>query len=158
MAIAAALYFSNIAFNYTRPSVTVTQSYMVYNRVVRGDEYLIDEPHLHCCYHGGKYLVETHFPASYLRVYTLVGPIDNNPSTNYCLYVNLTALKQLKYIRVHVSVRTRTGAPPAWAGNPDATWEDTNVPSFWFVSRYWCPIRPDEFPLRVAVQVEVPGP
>lgn len=158
VAIAAAFYFSNIAFLYTRPYVTVSKVYTLYPRIVTGREYIVDKPTLRCCYTGGRYLVEEFYPLSYVTVTAMIGPLDDNPSTHYCLYLNVTALKQLRYIRVHASVLARNGAPPSWVGDATVDWQDNNVPSFWYASRYWCPIRSDEFPLKLEITVQVPGP
>ncbi len=158
LAIAVTLWVAGVASTYTETSVQVTKRLVLYKRPIRGDEYYQELPAVRCCYSGGKYLIKTFYPVGYVRITTMIGPIDNDPTTLYCVYLNVTAYKQLRYIRIRAHISTKNGGNPAWAGNPDVEWKEDNVPAFWYASRYWCPIREDEIPVTITVYVEVPAP
>lgn len=69
----------------------------------------------------------------------------------YTLYLRVTAVKNLDYLKVKVEVRTPYGYPRL-AASPIAEWEETDVPAGWYSERYWKPLEPDELPVTIIVQ------
>ncbi|RLE58598.1 MAG: hypothetical protein DRJ35_07600 [Thermoprotei archaeon] len=158
VALTVALYFSGVTGTFMHPTLVSSHTVVVTSTPLTGRERLEDKPTLSCCYTGGKYMVREEYPLSYVKVVVLVGPIDNDPTTHLCVYLNVTALKKLDFIRVHATFLAKDGQPPDWVGGATVEWQDNDVPRSWFASRYWCPVREDELPGKIYISIEVPGP
>ncbi len=92
------------------------------------------------------------FP-NYLTLEVWAEP-DPNSIGNYRIYYKLTFLKK-GYVRVKVQLVDNGGECPEWVGEEYCTVEESwNVDPGDYVTNYWTPVRPDEFPLTVRLYFE----
>ncbi len=71
----------------------------------------------------------------------------------YRVYLRVTAVKKLSYIKVEARIRCCGGQAPPGVLNPYVVWEDYSVPPGWYSEQYWTPITPDEYPIYIYLHI-----